>query len=647
MGTLITIEYFDNFRRVLDCPPGDVPDEALSTVRGLDEREELEPAIRAILTDVGVTPHGPAEIVDILTHKTTVNKKPGIAAFILKGRSFPTVRPVHVAHQIYRLEKINDLAFAVFAATGTILDAAKEQFVSTASRVSEYYSIFDALDLARLLISYGFICPRDGRRISAGRCVCGYSPAKRILNVLQEQALRELRSAHVLRQSSGLVILPPGSGKTRIAAEDANSQGAERILYVAHTHEILQVAESEFVAVFGRAHVKQHTGGASLQELARVNLATIQLLREHLGSLHPQSFDYLVVDEFHHAAARSYRDLLRRIQPRFLLGLTATPRRGDRQDIAELCQRNVVVNYELRSGIEMGVLAPYHYYGCFDDVDYTTIRHNGTQYNIRDLERALIIPERDQAVIRKWREIAEGKPTIAFCCTHRHAQRVMESFVSQGIAAETYLSTTSIQQRKRLQRRFERGEVRVLCTVDVLNEGADFPYIDCLLFLRPTESERIFYQQLGRGLRRYPGKSHCTVVDFIGNFKNAYRVVEYQGLLIDAADQTAIGAARSSKELLNLPLGCRVEFDDRVIDLFTRQLNDPRAATRHNIGRILLYQYRKLWNRLGRKPTARDVDRLSLLGSNLYRDVFGSWTKFSALADHHFEAPVAGAKLPS
>lgn len=124
--------------------------------------------------------------------------------------------------------------------------------------------------------------------------------------------------------------------------------------------------------------------------------------------LKAHNFDYMVVDEFHHAAAKSYRDLIERVRPKFLLGLTATPFRGDRQDIAVLCGGNVLVEYELRNGIELGVLSPYHYFGCFDDIDYSTISHNGTRYDIRDLERALIIPERDAAIIDKWREQGRG-----------------------------------------------------------------------------------------------------------------------------------------------------------------------------------------------------------------------------------------------
>ncbi len=398
---LLTIEDFDNFKEVRDFPASTVIQRVKEAVQTLDEREEVEPFIRSILADAGETPHGPAEIVDILTHKVAVKKQQGIAAFILKGKSFPTVRPQHVSHQIYRLEKIADLRFAVFAASGTVLDAAKEQFCATAKRLQCQYAIFDAVDLARLFIAHGFLCPRDERRITAGRCRCGYSPKKRILNILQRDSLRALGDAHAIGQRAGVIVLPTGSGKTRIAAQDAKTFKAEHVLYVAHTHEILDVAQSEFEAVFGRNEVNRHASGSTFTNPRNVNITTIQLLRRNLAKIRPGMFDYLVIDEFHHAAARSYRQLIEKAGPSFLLGLTATPFRGDRQNILELCGHNVLVDFELRAAIEMGILSPYHYFGCFDDIDYRNIRHNGIRYDIRDLERALIIPDRDAAIINK------------------------------------------------------------------------------------------------------------------------------------------------------------------------------------------------------------------------------------------------------
>jgi superfamily II DNA or RNA helicase len=632
LARLLALDDVDSFDEVRRVTASDVTDDLIMAVRDLDEREEIEPFVRRILFDAGETPHGPAEIVDILTHKVRVSGSPRVAAIIIKGKSFPTVRPHHVSHQIYRLEKIDGLEVAGFFAAGTVLDAAKEQFVSTAVRLGCDYLIADANDLARLFVAYGYLCPRDARRIRAGRCRCGYSPGKRLLNPLQGEALRALTESHRLGQAGGLVVLPPGGGKTRVAAEDAKKHSAKRLLYVAHTQEILDVAEAELAAVLGSDAVKRCVAPRDLADSStRARLATIQLLRRHLGRL-GGGIDYLVVDEFHHAAARTYRELISALQPTYLLGLTATPFRGDRQDIAELVGRNVIVSFELRTGIETGILTPYHYYGCFDDIDYTRIRHNGSRYDIRDLERALTVPERDSAIISQWRERADQRATLAFCCSRVHAKRFAAALQAAGIPAETYLDETPMEVRRSRQVALAAGDLKVLCAVDVLNEGADLPFVECLLFLRPTESSRIFYQQLGRGLRQHVGKAFCVVIDFIGNFKNAFRLPEYHRLL--DVDEPEHDQARpwTRKSLLNLPLGCEVVFEERVIDLFARQALDPRFATRSNIGQILLYQYDRLGRRLGRQPTKGDVDRGCVLDSSLYVLVFGSWAKFERLA---------------
>jgi Type III restriction enzyme, res subunit len=266
-GLLKSIGDFDNFESVRNVADDLISEALIKAVQRLDEREELEPFLRLILHDPNETPHGPAEIADIFTHKLSIRKLKGIAAFILKGRSFKTVRPKDVAHQIYRLEKISGLAVGIFAASGTILDAAKEQFVSTALRLGINFAIFDAHDLARLFVAYGFLCPRDGRKIISGRCICGYSPRKRLLNLFQQDALENLRKAHVKRVASGIVILPPGSGKTRIAAEDSAQFPAKHVLYIAHTAEILDVANSEFEALFGAEQVNRLTSKVALKNL--------------------------------------------------------------------------------------------------------------------------------------------------------------------------------------------------------------------------------------------------------------------------------------------------------------------------------------------------------------------------------------------
>ncbi len=624
------IDDFDQLAAVKSFPSAEVSEALIATVRTLHETEELEPALREALYDPNLTPHGPAEFADILTHRASIRGRTGLAAFVIKGRSSQTVRQADISHQVYRLRKIGGLDFAVLAVVGNILDPAKEEFVSTATDIGCDYAIFDANDIARLMVAKGHLCPRDGTRIRRGRCECGYRPHAAELNPLQEEALREART---IGEGAGLVVMPTGSGKTRVAARDALAAGARSILYVAHHREILWGAYGELGAVLGARSVKMVTGAEHIGCRARARLATIQLLRLHLDSLREAPPDYLVIDEFHRAAAQSYRDLVATVRPRFLLGLTATPFRVDQQDVLELCGGNLVVDFQLREGIDSGILSPYDYHGCLDTVDYNKVHHDGRRYSVRDLDRQLVVPERYEAIVGKWLELAEDKATIAFCRTQAHARRTADEFCARGIAAECYLATTNSQERQAIQRRLQQGETRVLCSVDVLTEGADLPFVECLLFLRPTESKRVFLQQLGRGLRQFPGKHILTVIDFIANFKNAYLIVEYHGLLPYEHEAEGLGRSRphTIREVLNLPLGCRVQFDDRVIHIFEEQVYRRGRITRHNIEGVLWYHYRRLCKAQGRLCNRRDLDH-TLLDSKFYADVFGTWPAFQAMA---------------
>jgi hypothetical protein len=187
-GHLIRLDDIPPFAAVKDTPLDKVSDALRDAVKRLHEADDMEEFLRAILSDHAATPHGPAELVDILTHRIEFDGCAGWAAFILKGRSFKTVRPSDVSHQIYRLEKISNLRLAIFAAVGVVLDAAKEQFSSTCGRLGVAHCFIDTDDLARLFWAYGFLCPKDGQRIKGGRCTCGYAPHGHRLNILQTDA---------------------------------------------------------------------------------------------------------------------------------------------------------------------------------------------------------------------------------------------------------------------------------------------------------------------------------------------------------------------------------------------------------------------------------------------------------------------------
>lgn len=628
----IPLEKYDQFLALSDFSRNEVTKELVEKARRFHESDDLEELLLNALIDPNRTPHGPVEIADILTLQLSYRNKVGVAGIVLKGRSFSTIRPSHISHQIFRLRKISDLNFALFGHTGNLLDEAREEFIHTAEDLGVDYTIIDATDFARLAVVSDVLCPRDAKKLRNGRCSCGYRAKGDLVNFLQIDVLKRLKDAHLLQQESGVVVMPTGSGKTRIAAIDSARLGARRILYVAHTHEILRGAAAEFAHVFGNRAIHMDWQVNPSDKNTSVHLCTIQKISRNLGGLSPNQFDYVVVDEFHHAAAKSYRKLISNVSPKFLLGLTATPFRGDRQDVLELCNGNLIASFELRTGIDGKILVPFHYYGCFDNVDYTRLRNNPNGYSIRDLNKALIIPERDQGIIEKWKELSDNLPTIAFCCSMQHAIRTTESLNKAGIPAAYYLATTPQDNRQELINRLQFGDLKILCCVDVLNEGVDIPFVECLLFLRPTESKRIFFQQLGRGLRKSPGKQRVLVLDFIGNFHNSYRIVDYIGLLPEEyASVLRLSGARTTKQLFNLPLGCKVEFDDRVVEVFANQILDPRRANRNNIAQILIFQYRKTSRWLGRPARKEDVNRYQFLNADLYGLVFGNWSSFEVM----------------
>lgn len=635
----IPIDHYDQFDNMRNFSRESVSDILIDAAKGFHESEDLEEMLLTALTDPNRTPHGPSEIVDIMTVQLSHRDTLGVAGIILKGRSFQNVKPKDVSHQIFRLRQVTDLKFAIFGHVGNVLDGVREEFIRTAEDLGVDYTFVDANDFARLSIVQAILCPRDAKRLIRGHCSCGYRAYGDRLNIFQKEAIRRLRAEHRLNKKAGVVVMPTGSGKTRVAVLDASYAEAERILYVAHTHEILDGAEREFGHIFGIDKVyRELENDVSSLPVPSVHLITIQTLVRQLSKLKNHQFEYIVIDEFHHAAASSYRKLISKLKPRFLLGLTATPFRSDRQDVIELCHDNVVVNFEMRAGIEQDILAPFHYYGCIDDVNYSGLRKHANGYYVDDLNRALIIPERDAAIIEKWSELAGDLSTLAFCCSQTHAIRMAESFRDHAISADVYLGTTLPEIRSELITKLQYGEIKVLCVVDVLNEGIDLPFVECLLFLRPTDSKRIFLQQLGRGLRKSPGKDRVIVLDFIGNFYNAYLIPEYLGLYPeDHPHISGSGQIRFAKDILNLPLGCEVHFDSRVIDIFESQIHDPSRANRHNIAQILVYTYFRTTKRLGHRPTRKELDRNQILHSGLYDLVFGSWKSF--------ENFIAGEKL--
>ena len=255
-------------------------------------------------------------------------------------------------------------------------------------------------------------------------------------------------------------------------------------------------------------------------------------------------------------------------QPKFLLGLTATPFRLDEKEIVPLFGGNILFRMDQEQAIKEGYLANIKYHGFFDNIDYSNIRWNGSKYDLDDLNKKLLIESRDLAIIDKYKSMCSGEKTIGFCTSIEHADYMQDVFNQNGIKSiaihsrsESQLSKYNNDERKSLLSRFRKGEFDVAFTVNMFNEGVDIPEVSTILMLRPTESLRIFIQQIGRGLRLADGKKHLLVLDFIGNYRNADIIMTGLGL--------NTGVLQRKKDVYYYDNnGKSVEFDSKVVDIF-------------------------------------------------------------------------------
>lgn len=415
---------------------------------------------------------------------------------------------------------------------------------------------------------------------------------------IQQEALAALAASRQRGYRRGLVVLATGLGKTWLAAFDAVRMGARRILFVAHREEILAQAAATFVRILPRKRVGYYTGRSRDADVD-VLCASVQTLAkaEHLERFTPQHFDYVVIDEFHHAAAGTYRRLLSHFAPSFLLGLTATPDRTDQSDILSLCDDNLVYGCHLFVGIQAGLLAPFHYHGIQDEsVDYREVPWRNGRFDPEELSNKLATLARARHALREWRSKAQQR-TLAFCVSTRHADYMADQFTRAGVSAAAVYAGSALGRAQALEQ-LQAGSLRVVFSVDLFNEGVDLPSIDTVMMLRPTESKILFLQQLGRGLRRSEGKQHLTVLDFIGNHHSFLQKPQALFGVASTYQALAAFARKAEQQALELPSGCYVNYDLAIIE-FLKSLDSSGPQK----------NYEALRDVLGRRPTLSEFYR--------------------------------------
>ncbi|XKE94428.1 DEAD/DEAH box helicase family protein [Metaplanococcus flavidus] len=434
----------------------------------------------------------------------------------------------------------------------------------------------------------------------------------------QQEALEALENAMDEEYSRAMVVLATGLGKTYLVAFFAEK--FKRVLFVAHREEILFQAKQSFQHVHPD-RTSAFYNASEKQTDADFIFASIYTLgsQYHLDRFEADAFDLIVVDEFHHAAAPTYERLLKHFEPKFLLGITATPDRMDNKDVYALCDGNVAISIHFLDAIERNWLSPFQYYGVYDDTDYSAIRWLGTRYDEEELMQVQLQEDFAGKILAAWQRHKQTR-TIVFCSSVRQAIYMSEFYRKNGVRAIALHGGSPPDQRKAARAQLDTGELEVIFTVDLFNEGVDIPKVDTLLFIRPTESLTVYTQQIGRGLRIADGKSHCVIIDFIGNYRNA-------DLKLLVFDKTGKAGVSNPIEPL-VPAACEFNLDIQVIDLL-KELNKKRAPRKEAV----VLAYRELKREFGRRPTYLEFHLHANSDSKIVKQEFKSWFGLLAYAD--------------
>lgn len=412
----------------------------------------------------------------------------------------------------------------------------------------------------------------------------------------QQEVLERLASDRELHgHHRSLVVMATGTGKTVVSALDyrrLRAAGTVRsLLFIAHRQEILAQSRAVFRQVLGRGDVGELFVGGEVPRRWEVVFASVQsLTRAPLPA--PGHFDMVVVDEFHHAQAPTYARLLDHLRPKVLLGLTATPERGDGLDVRAWFDGRTAVDLRLWEALDRGVVAPFQYFGVHDETRLDRVAWRRGGYDAGELSRLYTGNDaRLRLVLAAVRDrVAEPARmrALGFCVSIDHAEWMARRFTEAGLSSRAVTSRTGPAEREDALAALRDREVCALFTVDLFNEGIDLPTVDTVLFLRPTESATVFLQQLGRGLRLAPDKDCLTVLDFVGGQRAEFRFdLRYRAL-------TGVGRRQLVREVEDdfptLPSGCHLSLDpvakQVVLDNVRSALRISRAGLAAELGRI-------------------------------------------------------------
>lgn len=431
----------------------------------------------------------------------------------------------------------------------------------------------------------------------------------------QREALEALETVMVEGYDKAMVVMATGLGKTYLAGFFAKN--FKKVLFIAHRIEILQQAKQSFQRILPDWSHGLYIGAKKDEDVDCLFASNITLtIEQNLVKFDKHQFDLIIVDEFHHAAAKTYQRIIEYFEPKFLLGITATPDRMDGKDIYGICEGNVAYQIHFIEAIQRQWLAPFHYYGIHDEIDYSKITWLGTRYDEEQLLAEQLKEEIAEKIFNAWNKHKQTR-TLAFCSSIKQATFLANYFQQKGIKATSLHSQGGEYTRAEVVKLLDEEKLEIVFTVDLFNEGVDIPCLDTLLFVRPTESLTIFTQQIGRGLRLHNDKDYCVIIDLIGNYRNA-------DLKLSLFDTRNNEERKKDKNIVpTVPENCKIEFDTKVINLLEelRKKKQPRKEQ-------LRHAYLKLKEELGKRPSYLQLHLFGSMDAKVYRYEFKSYFGF-------------------
>lgn len=421
-------------------------------------------------------------------------------------------------------------------------------------------------------------------------------------NIMQVQALKNLESLRSYAKR-GLLISATGTGKTYLSGFDVKNAKAERVLFIAHRKTILSKAKETFETIIKDKKMGIYDGNMGEEDYLFAMIQTMSK-KEHLEKFPKDYFDYIIIDEVHHGGAKSYQSLINYFTPKFMLGMTATPERGDNFDIYELFHHNIAYEIRLHDALREELLCPFHYFGISD------IEVDGELITEKTAVKKLTADERVNHIIEKSRFYSYSGDKLhglIFVSRVEEAIELTEKMKNRGIRCEVLTGEDSDSKREKTISDLEEGKIEYIITVDIFNEGVDIPCINQVILLRPTESSIVYIQQLGRGLRKYDGKEYVVILDFIGNYEKNFLIP------VAVSQDNSYDKEYMKRFIMNgtdmIPGQSSIIFEEIVKERIFENINKNNFSTKKNIER----DFNLLEKQLGRIPILYDFFQRNMI----------------------------------